>query len=248
MEMGVIPEGTRRMVGRDVDLVCQMISRLDGLKDVITGYARIIPARVHPQTMRVQVGGVGAVKTIRDGVIAFCRIFRRQIVVQRDVHPRPRRHIDGRCNEGGIFAGIVAAQAHAVILAGGGIPQIGVHIPHVQGHGLGPRRLDGCILRDSLTLRDSLALRTSLSLNGSGTSCCSIRRGALEHRRVLDGFIGCGFLRQGRFGSQPEQRSRNGQRHRANTAARQPCGHTAGRRLSAGMMENGLGHDRFSAC
>ena len=229
------------MVRGNIDFVFQGMSRCDGLKDVIAGYARVIPAGVDPQTMRMQVGGIWAVKTIRDGVIAFFRIFRRQIVVQRDVHTRSGHHIDGRRNERGIVTGIVAAQMHPVILAGGGVPQVRIHITHVQGHGLGPRRRDGSILRGRL------ALHTGLSLCG-GASCCRIHRGALQHRRILDGFIGRGFLRLHRHGCQPEQRSRNGQRHRTDTAARKPGGQTAGRRLSAGMMGNGLGHDRFSAC
>ena len=244
VEMGVIPEGSRRMVRGNIDFVFQGMSRCDGLKDVIAGYARVIPAGVDPQTMRMQVGGIWAVKTIRDGVIAFCRIFRRQIVVQRDVHPRSGHHIDGRRNERGIVTGIVAAQVHPVILAGGGVPQVRIHITHVQGHGLGPRRLDGGILRGC---RGYLVLCTGLTLHGGGAGCCSIRRGTLQHRRILDGFIGSGFLGLGRHGNHSEQRCGNGQRHRTHTASRKSGGQTTGHRLTAGMMGNGLGHDRFSA-
>ena len=126
----MVPEGARGMVGRDVVLVLEVDARIDRDQHVVA-----VARRIDPQSVRVHVGAVEAVRRVRAAAVDRAGRVLRQLVVQRHAHRLPGSHLDLRPDERRlrIDAGPdVAAQLDLVLAALGRVIDLAFGVLDVE--------------------------------------------------------------------------------------------------------------------
>ena len=169
----VVPEGPRRMVGRNVVFIFEADAGIDRHQDIVA-----VAGRADPDAVAVQVGAVEAVRVVDVRLRLIVAVgVGRKLVLQLDADRVARSRFDGRGHEGvaGVDVGAaVAAQPH----------RIGAPLRRVADEAVGEGH-------EQVVIAQLAAMRTGGRLRLAQQERAGARRGrSVQDRRIAESLPG----------------------------------------------------------